>query len=213
VLVVRTHHPEPFLEIVMKVYIGPYKNYVGPYQVAEKIFFWLDHRTISLDDDHPYQKRWDYRACEKLGDWLADSWVDSFCSWIQKKRGDQKINIRIDNYDTWSMDHTLALIVHPMLVQLRDTNHGFFLTDPEDVPHIGKGEETDHGYNDTLTQDRYNWVMDELVWTFERLKDNNDYELFYTEENGWDFPARDAHYARINNGLRLFGKYYRALWD
>ena len=26
----------------MKVYIGPYKNWFGPYQLAEKVLFWLD---------------------------------------------------------------------------------------------------------------------------------------------------------------------------
>ena len=26
----------------MKVYIGPYTNWVGPYQIAEKILFWMD---------------------------------------------------------------------------------------------------------------------------------------------------------------------------
>ncbi len=39
------------------------------------------------------------------------------------KKGEQKISVRIDPWDTWSMDRTLALIVHPMLKQLHKTNH------------------------------------------------------------------------------------------
>ena len=46
----------------------------------------------------------------------------------------QKTSIRIDNYDTWSMDHTLAPIILPMLVQLKATKHGAPMVDMEDVP-------------------------------------------------------------------------------
>ena len=55
----------------MKVKIGTYKNWVGPYQISNTIFFWVDRRGI-FDDDSPIYSRWDYKAEEKLGDWLAD---------------------------------------------------------------------------------------------------------------------------------------------
>jgi hypothetical protein len=29
----------------------------------------------------------------------------------------------------------------------------------------------------------------------------------------WDKEGYDKHSKRIDNGLRLFGKYYRGLWD
>jgi hypothetical protein len=50
------------------------------------------------------------------------------------KKGEQKKSIRIDPWDTWSMDHTLADIIYPMLKQLRKTAHGAPCTDDEDVP-------------------------------------------------------------------------------
>jgi len=37
---------------------------------------------------------------------------------------DRKIKIQIDPWDTWSTDHTLSLIIHPLLVQLQKTKHG-----------------------------------------------------------------------------------------
>jgi hypothetical protein len=200
------------MEIVMKVNIGPYKNYIGPYQIAEKIFFWIDRQGIWADDDPRYE-RWDHRACDKLGDWLDKSWVAKFCEWVDSKN-QRKIKIRIDKHDTWSMDHTLALIVHPMLVQLRDTNHGYFFPDVEDVPHIGRGDETDFGHSDTKAKERYDWVMDELVWTFGALIDEDEDLQFYDKETHvWDIEGRKAYDDRISNGLRLFGRYYRALWD
>ena len=191
----------------MKVFIGPYKDWIGPWQIADRIFFWLDRCPI---DDAVFD-RWDYKLHDKFGNWLASTWVSKFCDWIDSKR-QREIEIRIDPYDTWSLDHTLALIVHPMLLQLKEKNHGYFSSDPEDAPHIGQEEGTDFT-DDSRALDRYNWIMDELIWTFEQLKDNKDYEMFYTEENGWDFEANEKYNERINNGLRLFGKYYRALWD
>jgi hypothetical protein len=197
----------------MKVYIGPYTRWIGPYQIADKIFFWVNKNGIYADDP-PIFSRWDYKLHEKFGHWLADiEWLNNLCNWIESKK-ERKIKVRIDNYDTWSMDHTLAIIIHPMLVQLRECNHGYFTSDPEDVPSIGKGDEVDFGHNDSLAYERYKWIMDELIWTFDQLKNDNDYELFYKGKAGeWDREAMNAHHERIKNGLRLFGKYYRALWD
>ena len=197
----------------MKVYIGPFTNWIGPYQIADKIFFWVNKNGIYVEPPDVHS-RWDYRLHDKFGEWLADiEWLNKLCNWIESKK-ERKIKIRIDKYDTWSMDHTLALIIHPMLVQLRECNHGYFTSDPEDVPSIGKGDEVDFGHNDSLAHDRYKWIMDELIWTFDQLKNDNDYELFYKGKAGeWDHDAIKAHHERIKNGLRLFGKYYRALWD
>jgi hypothetical protein len=190
----------------MKVYIGPYRDYFGPYQIADKIFFWVNKNGIYADDP-PIFSRWDYKLHEKFGDWLGEiQWLNDLCSWIESKK-ERKVKIRIDKYDTWSMDHTLALIIHPMLVQLNNTNHGFFCPDREDVPSIPDDDD------ETLVEQRYKWVMEEMIWAFENLKNDNDYELFYNKETGWDHEANQAHHDRIANALRLFGKYYRALWD
>ena len=194
----------------MKVNIGPYRSWIGPYQIADAIFFWLDHRIGVYIDEDPKLLRWDYKLHEKFGDWLAKTWVSNFCDWIDKFRT-RKVKVQIDPYDTWSMDHTLALIIHPMLLQLKATNHGYFSSDPEDAPHIGQEPGTDFT-NDTKAVDRYNWIMDELIWAFDQLANGNDME-FYTEENGWDVENHTKYEERIKNSLRLFGKYYRALWD
>ena len=42
-------------------------------------------------------------------------WLDRLFGWNPK----QKISVRIDDHDTWSMDYTLAHIILPMLVQLQ----------------------------------------------------------------------------------------------
>ena len=36
-----------------------------------------------------------------------------------KKKGNRKIDVRIERFDTYSMDHSLAYIILPMLLQLK----------------------------------------------------------------------------------------------
>ena len=56
-------------------------------------------------------------------------------NWIwYDRRTAQRLNVHIDRWDTWSMDHTLAHIVLPMLVQLKRTKHGAPNVDNADVP-------------------------------------------------------------------------------
>lgn len=194
----------------MKINIGPYREWIGPYQIADAIFFWVKRRGIFAEPPEIYE-RWDYKAAEKLGDWLSETWVGRFCAWLDSKKK-RRVKIHIDDYDTWSMDHTLALIIHPMLIQLHKINHGYGNVDVEDAPHIGKGEETDWGHSDNKAEERWNWIMEEMIWAFGAILDEDD--CFYDQETGtWDFEGRKAHDDRIANGLRLFGKYYRSLWD
>ena len=156
--------------------------------------------------------------------------LDKFFGWNPK----QKISVRIDNHDTWNMDHTLALIIHPMLVQLKETKHGAPAVEFKDVPeefmppdveavkklYMEKGE-TDENYFK-----RWDWVLDEMIWAFEqKCRDNweDDYYGDYIEDqkNGplggrfeWiNHDDMKKHQKRMSNGFRLFGKYYENLWD
>ena len=40
------------------------------------------------------------------------------------KVGDRKVDIKIESFDTWNLDSTLALIILPALIQLKETKHG-----------------------------------------------------------------------------------------
>ena len=86
------------------------------------------------------------------------------------------------------MDHTLTPVILPMLKQLRDTKHGSPHVDPDDLPdHLRKAahedwsrqmefEFEDHeDYRDkswSITEHQWNWVMDEMIFAFERLHDD-----------------------------------------
>jgi hypothetical protein len=143
----------------------------------------------------------------------------------------QKIYVRIDQWDTWSMDCTLAHIIAPMLQQLKDVKHGAPRVDNEDVPESLWANEAEvrnyecEGSTDIHFFARWDWVMDEMIWTFEqKLRDDWDadyYGPWISPEDGQDFgrfewvddEGRQKHEARMKNGFRLFGKYYEALWD
>jgi hypothetical protein len=152
--------------------------------------------------------------------------------------------VKIDRYDTWSMDHTLANIILPMLKQLRDSKHGAPNVDDEDVPRELRSiyalpkEEYDVDGNHFK---RWDWVLDEMIFAFECKNDDSWEKAFCsgeidlkTEACAWDENGKATMYKsvdgpnhtyecdyegmkvvedRIQNGFRLFGKYYSSLWD
>lgn len=226
----------------MKVYLSKYRNHwLSPYTILEKVFFW---REIEYDEP----------IIVKLNNIL-----EPFCRVWQKFLDivHPPISyVKIDKWDTWSMDSTLAQIILPMLKQLRDTTHGSQIVDLEDVPEPMRTinhEEWDSQYCFEFyhepdlqkiqcdLHDRWNWVMDEMIWTFEQLVDGDNDAQFHSgnwdmesvpcewDENGkptlytfkegpnhtsqFDSEGYKKHNERIANGLRLFGKYYRGLWD
>jgi hypothetical protein len=120
-------------------------------------------------------------------------------------RKNRATRVEIEPHDTWSMDCTLAMIIHPMLVQLKATTHG---------------------YPSTTTEQEWDQILDEMIWAFEqKCRDNweDDYLGDYVEDqkNGsmvgsfkWiDHEGLKTHQERMSNGFRLFGKYYENLWD
>jgi hypothetical protein len=153
-------------------------------------------------------------------------------NWIWFDRRTQKTKVHIDKWDTWSMDHTLAHIVLPMLVQLKRTKHGAPWVAVADVPKELRPTKKDiNAYNkDGSTDDkffkRWDYVLDEMIWAFEQKNRDhweNDYYGPYIESEDkrelfgrfeWiDDEGRQKHQERMTNGFRLFGKYYENLWD
>ena len=238
----------------MRVKIGPYKDWYGPYQLAKTLMFWVPDEK----DEHGFPHTAD--RVHKFGEWLAHgsvqpepkvgelynmwedrptTWLYKFLSWIHSKK-EQKIEVRIDRWDTWSMDHTLAYIVLPMLKQLKETKHGAPYVDLKDVPKELHGKkltkkQKDNGEVDDKHFERWDWVMGEMIFAFESKLDDSWEEQFETGtsdlqwkklENGcsqmvegpnhtreYDWEGRKAYEERIQNGFRLFGKYYQSLWD
>lgn len=211
----------------MKVVIGPYKNWIGPYQIADAIFFWQDKHS----DTCPWADR-----AHRFGTWLAenrdgsDSWLTKVCNWIYSKR-ERQVYVRIDNYDVWNMDHTLALIALPMLKRLKQVKHGAPKVDDFDCPqHLWSTNAPPKENEWDLDEHwfaRWDYVLDEIIWAFEQEVDDSDTDKFYDhsqvdERAGLeeqiskikvDTDGLNHHEHRKQMGFKLFGKYYQALWD
>jgi len=217
----------------MKIYMNGYPNHwLSPYTIIDYAFFWTAWSKCSRDtgivEDADFVDR---------PEW-ADKWADRLnpiCQVIKRIR--QVIHpeiryVKIDRYDTWSMDHTLAYIIHPMLVQLKKDKHGAPHTDDEDVPkelRSWKAEPKENEWDiDSNHFKRWDWILDEMIWSFAQELEDDDVSQFYDHsesfEQGGDFNERlknikvdreglKAHQDRKANGFRLFGKYYQNLWD
>ena len=202
----------------MKVYLSKYRyHWISPYTVLEKVFFW---REIEYDEP------------------IIDKWSDRLapiCQGIQKVLDfiHPKINyVKIDRWDTWSMDYTLSHVIVPMLKQLKETKHGSPFVDDEDVPEELKStsappKENDYDIDENHFK-RWDWALNEMIWAFEQNLDDKSEEKFFDHAE-WDEKEKDfgknlhkikidqvglkAHQDRKANGFRLFGKYYSGLWD
>jgi hypothetical protein len=172
---------------------------------------------------------------ENTLEWVEDRMQDVYnvFNWIWFDRRQQRVKVHIDRWDTWSMDHTLAPIILPMLVQLKETKHGAPHVDLEDVPKELHGKklakkQKEQGEVDDKHFERWDWVLNEMIWAFEqKCRDHweEDYYGPYIEGEGegdgilgghfeWtDDEGRQKHQERMSNGFRLFGKYFESLWD
>jgi hypothetical protein len=223
----------------MKVYISKYRyHWISPYTILEKVCFWEKDKDVfyNLEEkpDHKYEK------------WV--NLLTPVCQGLQKFLDfiHPKIDyVKIDKWDTWSMDHTLGKIILPMLKQLQETKHGAPCVDDEDVPDELKSTSAPPKENEWDTDGnhfkRWDWVMNEMIFAFERLNDDSWEDNFRSGEIDWkhvpcawdengkptmykteegpnhtyecDYDAIEIVNKRMDNGFRLFGKYYRGLWD
>lgn len=209
----------------MRVKISNYRDHwISPYTILEKVFFWRE-----IEYDEPVIERW--HDCLLP---LCVAW-NNFWSKVRPR----VIDVKIDHWDVWNMDATLGLIVLPMLKKVREQKQGAPFVEDVDVPeHLRstsappKDDECDVDGNHFK---RWDWVMDEMIFAFENVLNDHWEEQFYTgvmdmsfqkvEGSSYsrlvegpnhthqvDWEGLNAYNDRINNGLRLFGVYYRGLW-
>lgn len=101
---------------------------------------------------------------------------------------DRKIQIEIDPWDSWNADDTLARIILPVLKQLKQTKHGAPNVDLEDVPeylHPTQEEIEDYkkdGQTDDKFFERFDYVMDEMIWAFESHISDDWEDQFWSGE-------------------------------
>lgn len=144
------------------------------------------------------------------------------------------IEIEIHDYDIWNMDHTLGLIILPMLKMIKESKGGAPNVDQNDVPEELRELEIPPHETGKKHFDRWNYIIDEMIFAFEsqnidwesqfskgkisigwkEVPGSNLCEMITNEDHSYEvnWDARNAYQKRISNGFRLFGKYYEGLW-
>lgn len=106
--------------------------------------------------------------------------------------------VKIEPGDSWNADTTLAMIIHPLLVKLKDTKAGYPSFDDEEIWELPVQVQM---MSDSA---KWDWIIDEMIWAFG------------VALTGYTVPA-DANYTeyrtRFERGFQLFGKYYTGLWS
>jgi len=213
----------------MKVYIGPYINWFGPYQIADLL------RYVGVGEERRHS----------IGQWLDEKTpIGAICgAWHGMLK--REVNVQIHKYDVWNVDTTLAIITLPLLKKFRTEINGAPDVDDEDVPESLRRaaadpmteEEIANYHTDSNWHRRWAWVVDEIIWAYTQHHPDTDWESQYhhgvvdfkfnevdpvtklgeltrtDKDTSWfDADGYAKHQARIDNGMRLFGKYYKSLW-
>jgi len=237
----------------MKIYKSCYRNHwISPYTIIDYVFFWTDWSKCgrkkgipTLEDEENYVEHPEW--VEKATDYLSP--VSRAIQWVLDLVHPEIKIVKIDRWDTWSMDHTLADIILPMLKQLKETKHGAPHTDDTDVPEYLRStmcQPKEYEWDtDDLWFKRWDWILDEMIFAFECKVDDSWEDAFRSgkhdiiqvpvDKDGNEVPKGQHKYyqmkdgpnntykcdyegmkkveERIQNGFRLFGRYYQNLWD
>lgn len=203
--------------------IGPYHHWFQPARWLKKWTLWYHGLGDRADWDkipdasEKYDQITERLREQTLYKWLSDieAWVDSHYK--------RRIKIKIHYYDVWGMDHTLAMLIVPMLKMLRERKHGAPFVDDDDVPEELRSTAAppvEEWQTDDNHFKRWEWVMDEMIWAFEQIENDDADSQFFKYPNPDNFEncefnkeGYQAHQHRLDRGTRLFGKYFRGLWD
>lgn len=170
----------------MKVKIVKPRDYwISPYTFLKKITFNVYHPSV--------------KVCDKLEP--VSLLIQKVCRFLGPKD-----KIVIHGHDLWNLDYTLAKIILPSLKFLKDNKGGSAWVDDEDVPEEIRSTKDSTPRNtwdiDEFFHERWNYIMEEMVFAFESI---------LSDKSESDLSEEDQE--RVKNGLKLFGKYYRCLWN
>ena len=180
----------------MKVYINKYRNHwLSPYKICEKICFWRE-----IEYEEPWVK-------------AVNTVLEPIMTRIMNLMNviNPKIDyVKIDRWDTWSMDQTLSYIILPMLKQLKATTHGAPYVDDEDVPDELKSTSAPPKENQYDADDnhhkRWDYVLDEMIFAFEHKVDDAWEDAFRSGESDWKMVPVDKDGNEVPKGEH---KYYQ----
>jgi hypothetical protein len=167
----------------MRVNIGPYKDDIIPVKSWEGSYERMRAKMLGINE-------WDYdEEHYRWYDYFIHGVFDTLYElslplnrWSNNRK--RTIKVVVDDYDVWSADHTLALIILPVLQRLKEKKQGSPLVDDADVPEELRSTSAPPKENEWDTDEnhhkRWAWALDEMIWAFEQhTKINGDWEDQY----------------------------------
>lgn len=118
-------------------------------------------------------------------------------------------HVDIDDHDIWNLDYTLACIIHPALVRLKESQHGYpELWEDGMCYHEYYTRQLHFDFIDEDVESKYLWqkwqdILDDMIYAMEIIATEKIYDI--------DLDTYDNE--RVDRGLELFGKHFCSLWD
>lgn len=221
----------------------PRNHWISPYTIIDYLFFWTDWskcgRTKNFIPDTEYipQPNWVKKVVPYLNP--ISEIIKSILNFVHPEIN----YVKVDYWDSWCFESTLSPIILLLLKQLKENKHGHgWIADvdvPEEIRSTASGARdgltNEHDW-DNHSAARYDYVLDEMIFAFSCLVDDSwekefesgeiDHTWFNVENSIYkqlgqgpnhtykcDYEGKRVVEKRIDNGLRLFGTYFRTLWD
>ena len=187
----------------MKIYLGGYTSHWETKQI-EDWYYQLRYKKYSWDVSKKDKDRLD-----KIFDAFMNFWEYAVCFPVNTIKGfiPRTSYIKIDNYDCWSMDSTLSLIILPMLLKLQENKHGAPFTEDEDVPEELRSTSAPAKENEYDTDEnhfkRWDWILNEMIWAFTQINDDDDEAPYRTGTPHFMFQAVNNDGDRIGEPTEI----------
>jgi hypothetical protein len=223
----------------MKVYISRYRNHwLSPYTILEKVCFWEKDKDIFYNlDDKPDNK---YEKWVNLLNPLCVC-LNKFLDFVHPRVEYVKIDYW-DTWNMDRTLGLIALPMLKQLKDKKHGAPYVDDGDvPDELKSTSAPPKENEWDTDENHFKRWDWVMDEMIFAFEHHLDDSWEEEYRSGEMDWksvpcewdengkptmykvkdgpkhtykcDYDGMEVVHKRIENGFRLFGKYYLGLWD
>lgn len=126
----------------------------------------------------------------------------------------QKDIIEIESRDLWNLNHQLAKVIQPCIAAFLEKHEsggmqGHPFIHKEDLLNNVKVKPENYNEDGAWCHESWIAVLEKINWAFQAIKGEFD-------EDTMKFSVMDQyreHEEKIQEGLNLFAKYYKALWD
>lgn len=109
----------------------------------------------------------------------------------------QTVDVQVEDWDTWNVDITLSHIIVPLLRKYKERNHG---------------------YPSTLDKEKWDNMLDSMIYSFEFKIANTDVldvcldSCVNNHSSDECKECMENTQAKVSQGFLLFGMYFEHLW-